>query len=100
MRGADGGPWRMLCALPALWVGLIYDDEAQRQVGLGVVAQWMLLTRGTGMSVKESWHDACTRVGSVASQSRRRVRSRHHKVRRQVGLGLVSAAGSVGTEGC
>jgi glutamate--cysteine ligase len=32
MRGADGGPWRMICALPALWVGLIYDDEAQRQV--------------------------------------------------------------------
>ena len=28
MRGADGGPWRRLCALPALWVGLIYDDTA------------------------------------------------------------------------
>ena len=27
MRGADGGPWRSLCALPALWVGLLYDDE-------------------------------------------------------------------------
>ena len=27
MRGADGGPWRMLCALPALWVGLMYDDQ-------------------------------------------------------------------------
>ncbi|MEM1341718.1 MAG: glutamate--cysteine ligase [Pseudomonadota bacterium] len=26
MRGADGGPWRRLCALPALWVGLIYDQ--------------------------------------------------------------------------
>ena len=25
MRGADGGPWRRLCALPALWVGLLYD---------------------------------------------------------------------------
>ena len=25
MRGADGGPWRRLCALPAFWVGLIYD---------------------------------------------------------------------------
>ena len=22
MRGADGGPWKKLCALPALWVGL------------------------------------------------------------------------------
>ncbi len=25
MRGADGGPWRRICALPALWVGLLYD---------------------------------------------------------------------------
>ena len=28
MRGADGGPWGMICALPALWVGLLYDDQA------------------------------------------------------------------------
>ena len=28
MRGADGGPWNRICALPALWVGLLYDDEA------------------------------------------------------------------------
>ena len=28
MRGADGGPWRRLCALPALWVGLLYDEGA------------------------------------------------------------------------
>jgi glutamate--cysteine ligase len=28
MRGADGGPWRRLCALPALWVGLLYDAQA------------------------------------------------------------------------
>lgn len=28
MRGADGGPWRRLCALPALWAGLCYDDAA------------------------------------------------------------------------
>ncbi len=28
MRGADGGPWARICALPALWVGLLYDDAA------------------------------------------------------------------------
>ncbi|MBL0370549.1 glutamate--cysteine ligase [Rhizobium sp. KVB221] len=28
MRGADGGPWRRICALPALWVGLLYDAGA------------------------------------------------------------------------
>jgi len=28
MRGADGGPWRRLCALPALWAGLCYDSQS------------------------------------------------------------------------
>jgi glutamate--cysteine ligase len=28
MRGADGGPWDRLCALPALFVGLLYDQAA------------------------------------------------------------------------
>ena len=28
MRGADGGPWNRLCALPALWTGLLYDSTA------------------------------------------------------------------------
>ncbi len=28
MRGADGGPWGRLCALPALWTGLLYDSAA------------------------------------------------------------------------
>lgn len=28
MRGADGGTWGKICALPALWVGLLYDDQA------------------------------------------------------------------------
>jgi glutamate--cysteine ligase len=28
MRGGDGGPWRSLCALPAFWVGLLYDSTA------------------------------------------------------------------------
>jgi len=28
MRGADGGSWRRICGLPALWVGLYYDQAA------------------------------------------------------------------------
>ena len=28
MRGADGGRWGRICALPALWVGLLYDGTA------------------------------------------------------------------------
>ena len=31
MRGADGGPWRLICGLPALWVGLLYDEQAQTE---------------------------------------------------------------------
>ena len=28
MRGADGGTWRRICGLPALWVGIYYDQPA------------------------------------------------------------------------
>ena len=28
MRGADSGRWRKLCALPALWTGVLYDQGA------------------------------------------------------------------------
>ncbi len=41
MRGADGGPWNRLCALPAFWVGLLYDDAA-------LDAAWDLVKDFTG----------------------------------------------------
>jgi len=28
MRGADGGPWNRICALPAFWVGLLYCSDS------------------------------------------------------------------------
>jgi glutamate--cysteine ligase len=28
MRGADGGRWSRICALPAFWVGLLYEQSA------------------------------------------------------------------------
>ncbi|MBB4659275.1 glutamate--cysteine ligase [Parvularcula dongshanensis] len=28
MRGADSGSWGRICALPAFWVGLLYDEHA------------------------------------------------------------------------
>jgi len=28
MRGADGGRWRRICAVPALWCGLLYDGTS------------------------------------------------------------------------
>ena len=39
MRGADGGPWRRICALPALWVGLLYD-EAALSAAEDLIADW------------------------------------------------------------
>jgi glutamate--cysteine ligase len=39
MRGADGGPWNMICALPALWVGLLYSKEAQAKC-LELISGW------------------------------------------------------------
>ncbi|TCS60642.1 glutamate--cysteine ligase [Varunaivibrio sulfuroxidans] len=39
MRGADGGPWNRLCALPAFWVGLLYD-EAARAKAWDIVHDW------------------------------------------------------------
>jgi len=46
MRGADGGPWRRLCALPALWVGLLYDQGAL-DAAWDLVRDWTLPERET-----------------------------------------------------
>ncbi|MDT8439113.1 MAG: glutamate--cysteine ligase [Wenzhouxiangellaceae bacterium] len=39
MRGTDGGPWARLCALPALWVGLLYDADSL-QACLDLTSEW------------------------------------------------------------
>ncbi len=44
MRGADGGPWRRLCALPAFWVGLTYDQGAL-DAAWDMVKRWDADTR-------------------------------------------------------
>jgi len=41
MRGADGGPWSRICALPALWVGLLYDDQAL-EAAWDLVKHWTI----------------------------------------------------------
>ena len=45
MRGADGGPWRIICALPAFWLGLLYDDAA-------LDAAWDIVK---GWSAEQRW---------------------------------------------
>ncbi len=41
MRGADGGPGRNICALPAFWVGLLYDGGAL-DAAWDLVKDWTL----------------------------------------------------------
>jgi glutamate--cysteine ligase len=44
MRGADGGPWRKLCALPALWAGLLYDEPVL-EAAWDLVRNWSMEER-------------------------------------------------------
>jgi len=41
MRGADGGPWSRICALPGCWVGLLYDDAAL-EAAWSLVKDWSM----------------------------------------------------------
>ncbi|MFD3189850.1 glutamate--cysteine ligase [Sedimentitalea sp. HM32M-2] len=58
MRGADGGPWRRLCALPAFWVGLMYDQTA-------LDAAWDLV-KGWDAETREALRVAASRDGLQA----------------------------------
>src|SRR5437762_356832 len=44
MRGADGGRWSRICALPALWVGLLYDGQAL-DAAWDLVKHWSITER-------------------------------------------------------
>ncbi|CAI5508934.1 unnamed protein product [Closterium sp. Naga37s-1] len=44
MRGADGGSWRRICALPAFWVGLLYDRQALDECK-AIISDWTELER-------------------------------------------------------
>lgn len=55
MRGADGGPWRRLCALPALWTGLLYDAAS-------LDAAWDLVKDWTAEE-RQALRDAVPRLG-------------------------------------
>ena len=44
MRGADGGPWRKLCALPAFWAGLLYDGPVL-EAAWDLVRDWSMEER-------------------------------------------------------
>ncbi|MEA3064440.1 MAG: glutamate--cysteine ligase, partial [Sphingomonadales bacterium] len=59
MRGADGGPWSRICALPALWVGLLYDQGA-------LDAAWDEVKHGA-MDERQRLRDEVPRLGLAAT---------------------------------
>ncbi|MBS0125130.1 glutamate--cysteine ligase [Thetidibacter halocola] len=64
MRGADGGPWRRLCALPAYWVGLMYDQTAL-DAAWDLVKGWDAETR-EALRVAASVDGLHARVGDIS----------------------------------
>jgi glutamate--cysteine ligase len=59
MRGADGGPWRRLPALPAYWVGILYDDDSLQ-------AAWDLV-KGWTAAERQKLRDEVPRLGFAAT---------------------------------
>jgi glutamate--cysteine ligase len=63
MRGADGGPWRRLCALPAFWVGLLYD-QGSLDAAWDLCKHWDQETR-EALRVAASVDGLQARVGDI-----------------------------------
>jgi glutamate--cysteine ligase len=59
MRGADGGPWRRLPALPAYWVGILYDD--------GMLEAAWTMVKGWTAEERQKLRDDVPRLGFAAS---------------------------------
>jgi glutamate--cysteine ligase len=65
MRGADGGPWRRLPALPAYWVGILYDDGS-------LDAAWDLVKNWTAAE-RQKLRDDVPKLGFAAKIAGRSV---------------------------
>jgi glutamate--cysteine ligase len=65
MRGADGGPWRRLPALPAYWAGILYDDDS-------LDAAWDLVKNWTAEE-RQKLRDDVPKLGFAARIARRDV---------------------------
>jgi glutamate--cysteine ligase len=88
MRGADSGPWRRLCALPAFWVGLLYDDAA-------LEAAWKLVKPWTTQD-RQSLRDAVPAMGLKAMIRTQTVQDVSREILEIASQGL----GARGEQGC
>ena len=66
MRGADAGPWSRLCALPALWGGLLYDQTS-------LDAAWQLVKDWTAQD-RRAMRSMAARTGLKGDLAGRPVR--------------------------
>jgi glutamate--cysteine ligase len=71
MRGADGGRWRRICALPAFWTGLLYD-RTSLDAAWDLVKDWSAEERqGLRNAVPKSALKTPFRTASVLEIARR-----------------------------
>lgn len=80
MRGADGGPWRDICALPALWVGLLYDSDS--------MAAAEELTAGWSTAMIAELRDAVPGKGLAATIGGRKLNDVAHEMVALAAAGL------------
>ena len=82
MRGADGGPWRRLCALPAIWAGLLYHRPA-------LDAAWDI-ARDWSMEERLKLREDVPRLGLKATVRGRTVQSIAKEMIELANAGLVA----------
>lgn len=63
MRGSDGGPWERLPALPAFWVGILYDDAS-------LDAAWQMV-KGWSAEERQQVRDDVPKLGLKAKVGNR-----------------------------
>jgi glutamate--cysteine ligase len=90
MRGADSGPWRRLCALPAFWTGLLYDQGS-------LDAAWDLVKHWSAED-RQNLRDAVPREALMAKVKGRVVREIAREILGYSRAGL-SARGRKGCKG-
>jgi len=84
MRGCDSGPWRRLCALPALFVGLLYDQGS-------LDAAWDLVKDWTAEE-RQSLRDQVPTLGLRAMIRGRTVQSLAREILKLSRAGLEARA--------
>ena len=82
MRGADGGPWARLCALPAIWAGLLYHQPS-------LDAAWDI-ARDWSMEERIKLREEVPRLGLQATIRGRTVREMAFEVIELASAGLAA----------